>query len=1206
MSRCVSHSLCRHSLTLAILQALTLPALLVLETPVALANCVTTASSTVCSPTAPDPWASTVGTGNNAAEDNRSVDIQAGASIVVGNANAISLRDNAVISVGSGSTVSATATSTGGLFGTGGNTVETRTNGQITVAQGGQILAQGTQGSAEAINFQGAGNTVTNSGIIRATNSVAIWSQNTSGLNTIINTETGVIQAPGTVIGGSGNGALDFTNRGQVIGNINLAGGNDILRIYTGSTITGNFSGGAGNDAIFLSGTGDSTLPGNFVGFESLTKNDSGRWTLSGSITGVTVATVQQGVLALTGNNAQYTGQVIVDPGGTLEARAQSLPPTVTNNGLVRFAQTDDGTYGGAVTGSGALEKTGAGMLTLAGITSVAGATTLREGTLQVNSLLETSGINMVGDTVLRLDNTVQAQGGGAANVTGDSGAQQIVVGANGRVTGSVSQGDGDDQLTVNGGTIVGQVQQGNGRDDFLMTGGTIDSLFQGDGTDTFRMSGGRIIGAFEDGDRAWMSDGRIGRVNMKLEKNLWDQSGGVVDGNVVTGFDDDTIIISGTAFIGGNVSVSGGRDNVTITGGTVAGQLLLSTGNDTLTWNGGGVVKGAIDMGPDDDVAVLANLTVANMGAVPLFNGGTGNDSLTFDNTKTAGIARFQNWETVAAVNGSELTFDGDLVLGDSATATGTFTIDGSSAVLAGGGSHAVNAFNAGTLASVINAGRIELTNAGSPGDAFTVAGNYRGEGGSVLLKTVLGADNSASDRLVIEGGVASGRTGLGITNVGGGGAETLVDGILVVQAQNGGSTRNDAFSLLSAVSAGAYDYYLYKGGQSAGTRENWYLRSTLPDPAPGPEPEPIPAPGPSPQGGGSIPMPPPIVPPGEGVSPPTPGATPAEPNDEGVVPLYRPETPTYAVLPPILRDTSLVSLGTFHERQGEQRLLYNQGAARTAWGRLVGQSSELHWKGDARPGFDGDVQGLQAGLDLWAGNRDDHRNQVGVFVGRTRAQGKAIGTAGGWDNVQVGQTRLDDKHVGLYWTLTGSAGGYVDVVAMQSRYDGHARSMRGLGIELDGSGTSVSLEAGKPLLQFGQSAWWLEPQVQVIWQRTSLDDQRDAVSVVSFDNDNAWTGRVGLRLAADYQLADNGWQPYFKLNYWHGRSGEDRIRFDDDVIINSQRSRAMEAGVGVVGRFNRTISAYAVADYTRELGGDRNEKRRIIEGNIGLRADW
>ncbi len=68
-------------------------------------------------------------------------------------------------------------------------------------------------------------------------------------------------------------------------------------------------------------------------------------------------------------------------------------------------------------------------------------------------------------------------------------------------------------------------------------------------------------------------------------------------------------------------------------------------------------------------------------------------------------------------------------------------------------------------------------------------------------------------------------------------------------------------------------------------------------------------------------------------------------------MVPLYRVETATYAVVPPLLRETSLASLGTFHERQGEQRLLYNQGAFRTAWGRLVGQSSEIHWKGMRSP---------------------------------------------------------------------------------------------------------------------------------------------------------------------------------------------------------------------------------------------------------------
>lgn len=816
----------------------------------------------------------------------------------------------------------------------------------------------------------------------------------------------------------------------------------------------------------------------------------------------------------------------------------------------------------------------------------------------------------------------------------------------------SLDQGSGDDQLTVNAGTITGLVTQGSGRDDFVMTGGTIGALQQGDNIDTFRMSGGRIVGAFEDGDQAWMTGGRIGRVNMKLDKNLWDMSGGTVDGNVVTGFDTDTIIISGTAYIGGNISVSGGADSVTITDGTVRGQVLLSTGNDTFNWNGGGIVYGAIDAGPDDDVATLSNLNQGNIGAVPLFDGGSGNDRLSFSNVKGSGVARFQNWEAISLASSTELTFDGDLVLGDSVSGTGSLTLDDTSTIYAGSGAHAVRPFSGSALVNVVNAGRIDLTGS-SPGDVFTVRGNYRGDGGGLYLRTVLAADNATSDRLVIDGGTATGSTGIGILNAGGSGAATLVDGILVVQALNGATTAPSAFSLFAPVSAGAYEYFLFKGGVSAGTGENWYLRSTVavgPGPAPNgggevvPPPPPTPpvappppippAPPPPPEGaidpdltaGETAPPPPPPEPPpvappsdppvpdvpvaggslpGTG-APPSAGATPAAPDENGLVPLYRLETAAYAVVPPLLRETSLASLGTFHERQGEQRLLYNQGAFRTAWGRLVGQSSEIHWKGDARPGFDGDVMGVQAGLDVWAAAAENHRNQIGVFVGRTRADGRITGLAVGWDNVLVGQSRLDDKHVGLYWTLTDSSGGYIDAVAMQSRYDGHTRSSRGLGIDLKGDGTTLSLEAGKPLLQFGQSSWWLEPQLQVIWQRSSLDDQRDLVSTISFDNDNAWTGRVGLRLAGDYQLADNGWQPYFKLNYWHGRSGEDRILFDNDAIINSQRSRALEAGVGVVGRFNRTISAYAVADYTREVGGSDNGKRRIIEGNIGLRADW
>jgi len=817
-----------------------------------------------------------------------------------------------------------------------------------------------------------------------------------------------------------------------------------------------------------------------------------------------------------------------------------------------------------------------------------------------------------------------------------------------------IDQGDGEDSLEVSGGTTTGTVQQGLGIDQFLMTGGSIGALLQGDGLDRFRMTGGRIVGAFDDGDYAEMTGGRIGRVNMKLEDNTFLMSGGTIDGNLVTGFGNDTIVLS-DGYIGGNISVSGGNDAVTLTGGTVRGEIRLSFGNDRLDWSGGGVVHGLVDFGEGDDSAQLSDLNVSHLGALPGFDGGLGNDTLGMDNVKTSGVARFSHWESVALRNDSQLTFDGDLALGDSGSGTGTLDVDATSTLFGGGANAGVVAFNPALPVTLTNAGRIDLTNGGgAPGDTFTIAGNYTGNGGALYLDTVLGADDSASDRLVISGGVASGTTGVGILNAGGGGAETVADGILVVQAINGATTTANAFALYAPVAAGAYEYFLFKGGVSAGSGENWYLRSTVvngvqaapsappiglgsvtpeppppeamgtpppalppppspdvpenPDPvaaepAPPPAP-PEPPPAPAPQADAPPPVPTEVAAvPGPLAVPPSPDARPAE---AAIVPLYRLETGLYSVVPPLLRETSLASLGTFHERQGEQRILAGQGGVRAAWARMVGQSHKQYWEGDAEPGFDGDIQGVQAGLDLYATASDQRRDQFGAFVGRTRAQGNVNGFAIGWENVAVGRTRLDDKHVGLYWTHVGSAGGYLDAVVMQSRYDGDATSARGIGIDVRGDGTAASLEVGKPLLRLGQSAWWLEPQAQVIWQRTSIDRSADRIAQLRFDSDNAWTGRVGLRLAGDYQIAGNGWQPYFKVNYWQTSSGEDRIDFDTDRILNQQDGRALEVGFGVVARFNANVSAFAVADYTRDLESDPQKERKVIEGNLGLRFDF
>lgn len=381
------------------------------------------------------------------------------------------------------------------------------------------------------------------------------------------------------------------------------------------------------------------------------------------------------------------------------------------------------------------------------------------------------------------------------------------------------------------------------------MTGGVLRSLAQGDGRDTFTMSGGQIIGAFEDGDVATFSGGRIGRVDMKLDNNIFTMTGGNIDGNLVTGFGHDTIELS-AGQIGGNISVSGGTDRVTITGGQVNGEVRMSTGNDTFLWQNNGVVLGLIDLGPDDDVATLRNLA-SQIENTAGFQGGLGNDTITLDNTQASRISRFTEWESIQLTNGSQFNLDSDLNLGDSGSSTGTLSLDSSSSLEATSGVSSVSIGPAvsSALATVSNAGTINLAT-GSPNHRLTINGNYSGNNGLLSLQTVLGDDNSATDRLIVNGGLISGNSQLAVTNAGGAGGQTVADGILLVQASAGATSTSDAFRLQQRVRAGAYEYYLYKGGVSSGTGNSWYLRSSLPTPmTPTPEPTPSPAPTPEPE---------------------------------------------------------------------------------------------------------------------------------------------------------------------------------------------------------------------------------------------------------------------------------------------------------------------------------------------------------------------
>jgi type V secretory pathway adhesin AidA len=115
-----------------------------------------------------------------------------------------------------------------------------------------------------------------------------------------------------------------------------------------------------------------------------------------------------------------------------------------------------------------------------------------------------------------------------------------------------------------------------------------------------------------------------------------------------------------------------------------------------------------------------------------------------------------------------------------------------------------------------------------GGPFKTLTV-GNYIGGGGTLGLNTFLSVDSSPSDRLVINGGAASGNSLVRIANAGGLGAVTSGNGILVVDAVNGGTTAPGAFALAGPVSAGPYEYTLHRSSADASNPQDWYLRSQI-----------------------------------------------------------------------------------------------------------------------------------------------------------------------------------------------------------------------------------------------------------------------------------------------------------------------------------------------------------------------------------------
>ncbi|MET3384026.1 outer membrane autotransporter protein [Variovorax paradoxus] len=750
----------------------------------AAADCVATGAAIACS-SAGGTQGTTVGTGP-ATADNTSVDVQSGALVSTGNSSAISLGNNATITVRSGATVQNSSTNGNSPYpgGIGANTVEFNSNSTITIEQGANVFADGSAGNSEAINPVGSGNTIINHGTVRSTHA-AIWFQANSGNNTIVNTgtmEAGYVAGssnPGTatVFGANGTSAVDFTNKGSVIGSLNFANGNDALHAYTGSSITGNISGGGGANLLTLEsedGGASTFAPLSLAGFQTLQSN-AGVWTFNVALpsSGITSATVNGGTLILGANASTYTGSMTVGSGGVLQSSAQFAPAAITDNGLVRFAQPDNATYAGLVSGIGGIEKTGAGTLTLTQDQAFTGTTTISAGVLQLGSGGTTGSVK--GDIVDNATLTVQ---------------RSNALTLSGTISGSgafVQAGTGTTILTADntyaGGTVIsaGTLQLGNGgttgsilgnvlnnatlvinRSNALTLSGTISGtgslVKEGAGTTT-------LTAANSYGGGTALKQGRL-----NVGNNLALGTGTLaMDDGTTLGFAADSLNLANAVVLTGNNDpvIDTGSFSATLSGNITGGGFITKIGSGTLTLSGSNSYTGATDVA---------------------------------EGTLKAGVA-------------------GTFSAASAHTVQSGATLD-----LAG--------FSQ-TVASLANSGTVTLVGT-TPGTTLTVNGAYVGNNGVLRLGTFLGDSTSVSDRLVLNGASASasGRTSVQITQLGGLGALTTGNGIEVVSALSGATTTaqttKDAFSLAGGhVDAGAYEYRLY-AADASGAGENWYLRST------------------------------------------------------------------------------------------------------------------------------------------------------------------------------------------------------------------------------------------------------------------------------------------------------------------------------------------------------------------------------------------
>ncbi|EBK8341686.1 fibronectin-binding autotransporter adhesin ShdA [Salmonella enterica] len=784
------------------------------------------------------------------------------------------------------------------------------------------------------------------------------------------------------------------------------------------------------------------------------------------------------------------------------------------------------------------LTKEGAGTLILSGDNDYSGGTTINEGTLVAASTtaLGTGLVDNNATLVLDVDGEVSAVGG----ITTHSGATtQLALGT--------SLDLGDSALIQQDGSTL-NVELNSDSVQPLITGGS--ATLGGDLVVSDASLQARASDAEFQSFKLMDMDSDISGDFTSLTMNLTDQPDYLtVTGTINPADASEYLLTEGLSWNATATSATpahgtftlGAGDSFEVTSvlgdktgnGDWDGKSLTKLGAGKLTLSGANtytgdtnVQEGTLWLSGDGSIGEMGSQQAVNVASGATFGGSNG-----------------------TTVNG-KVTNEGTLVFGDSEETGAIFTLNG-------------DLINMGTIASG--------STSSTPGNTLYVDGNYTGNGGSLYLNTVLGDDDSATDKLVITGD-ASGTTDLYINGIGDGAQTT--NGIEVVDV--GGVSTSDAFELKNEVNASLYTYRLYWNESD----NDWYLASKAQsdDDDSGGDDSDV-----TPSDGGDD---------GGNVTPPDDGGD--------VAPQYRADIGAYMGNQWMARN---LQMQTLYDREGSQY----RNADGSVWARFkAGKAESEAVSGNID--MDSNYSQFQLGGDILAWGNGQQSVTVGVMASYINADTDSTGNRGADGSQFTSSGNVDGYNLGVYATWFADAqthsGAYVDSWYQYGFYNNSVESGDAGSESYDSTANAVSLETGYRYdiaLSNGNTVS-LTPQAQVVWQNYSADSVKDNYGTrIDGQDGDSWTTRLGLRVDGKlYKGSRTVIQPFAEANWLH-TSDDVSVSFDDATVKQDLPANRAELKVGLQADIDKQWSVRAqVAGQTGSNDfGDLN-------GSLNLRYNW